>query len=292
MKRFTLHAGDCLTILAGQPADSFDAIVTDPPYGTEFMGQRWDAGVPGADYWQAALRVAKPGAHLLAFGGTRTFHRLACAIEDAGWELRDTIMWVYANGFPKNGAALKPAWEPILLCRKPLVGTLRQNVRRFGTGALNIDACRIGLNGEDQPTGSGNRTNGNIYAQDEWTKTQMDNGGNTTPSQGRWPANLIHDGSAEVIELFPEQSGGGTPRRRLSDKFRNTYGAFKGNGTESGIGASAGNAARFFYCAKASKRDREEGLDTEVLVKLRDDLTPKKRASVLAELKKAGVVPR
>ena len=191
---------DCLELMKALPADSVDAIVTDPPYGLEFMGKDWDHGIPGAHFWQAALRVAKPGAHLLAFGGTRTFHRLACAMEDAGWEMRDTIGWIYGSGFPKSldvskaidkaagaerevvgvnptyrkmqeeganynlqrnpnitapateaakqwagwGTALKPAWEPVIVARKPLIGTVAENVQRYGTGAVNVDGCRVG----------------------------------------------------------------------------------------------------------------------------------------------------
>src|SRR5690606_22362483 len=125
-----IHVGDCLQVMPTLAASSVDSIVTDPPYGLSFMGKAWDHGVPGVEFWREALRVAKPGAFLAAFGGTRTFHRLACGIEDAGWELRDTLMWVYGSGFPKShngpwgGTALKPAWEPIILARKPLIGTV------------------------------------------------------------------------------------------------------------------------------------------------------------------------
>ena len=145
--------GDCLTVMRGMDATSVDAIVTDPPYGLEFMGKEWDHGIPGVHFWEAALRVAKPGAHLLAFGGTRTFHRLTCAIEDAGWEIRDCLGWIYGSGFPKShnlkgdhegwGTALKPAWEPIILARKPLDGTVAANVQKWGTGAVNVDGCRV-----------------------------------------------------------------------------------------------------------------------------------------------------
>ena len=147
-----IHA-DCLDAMRAMPADSVDSIVSDPPYGLAFMGKEWDHGVPGVPFWAEALRVAKPGAHLVAFGGTRTYHRLACAIEDAGWEIRDCLSWLYGSGFPKShnldgdwqgwGTALKPAWEPIILARKPLVGTVAANVAAHGTGALNVDGCRI-----------------------------------------------------------------------------------------------------------------------------------------------------
>jgi site-specific DNA-methyltransferase (adenine-specific) len=286
----TLHAGDCLKILPTLRANSVDAIVTDAPYGLTanknggsgeaslnlnhpggrsrittgggFMGQKWDAGVPGPEYWRAALRVAKPGAYLLAFGGTRTFHRLACAIEDAGWELGDCIGWIYGQGFPKShngpwgGTALKPAWEPILVCRKPLVGTVAQNVLLHGTGGINVDGCRVpGTDEEYARNCSGDRGHaGNRKRAMDFAMT-----GGKASSVGRWPANVITDGSPEVLELFPDQCGGGAPSRRFADKFRNAYGTFKGAKAEAGIGPTSGSAARFFYCAKASKRDRGDG---------------------------------
>ena len=152
-----LHHGDCLEVMPTLDADSVDAIISDPPYGLSFMGKAWDHGVPGEVFWREALRVAKPGAHLLAFGGTRTFHRLTVAIEDAGWEIRDCVMWVYGSGFPKShngewgGTALKPAWEPIIVARKPLIGTVAANVLAHGTGGINVDACRVGSTVETWP---------------------------------------------------------------------------------------------------------------------------------------------
>jgi len=166
-----LRLGDCLELLKTLPAASVDSFVTDPPYGLKFVGKNWDACIPGVVFWEAALRVAKPGAFLFAFGGTRTFHRLACAIEDAGWELRDCCMWVQGSGFPKSQSCLKPGWEPIILAKAP--GKLRP---------LGIDACR---------------TNG---GQMTWDKPRsMGFGGGTdhgkcslTVNQlGRWPANVI-----------------------------------------------------------------------------------------------------
>lgn len=223
MSRYTLHAGDCRDVLRDYPADHFDSIVTDPPYGLSFMGKGWDRGVPGEEFWREALRVAKPGAHLLAFGGTRTFHRLTVAIEDAGWEVRDVVCWLYGSGFPKSlnvgrgwGTALKPAWEPVIVARKRLDGTVSANVMRYGTGALNIDGCRIGT-GEGVVTfdRSPRTTAGQVY--DLGTVI-----GVRQSTLGRWPANLMHDGS-------PEVEG---PLKQVS---------------------------RFFYCAKASRADREEG---------------------------------
>jgi hypothetical protein len=275
--------------MATLDAESVDSIVTDPPYGLSFMGRDWDHGVPGEAFWREALRVAKPGAHLLAFGGSRTYHRLACAIEDAGWEIRDCIMWVYGSGFPKShdvskaidreagaerevvgqkaagwrasnsvnddgwqgeyanerkvnitasatdvakqwdgwGTALKPAYEPIIVARKPLIGTVAANVQQYGTGAINVDGCRVGaaadINARDfddsrrsAPKFSGKFNNGQIG--------QYRNGSGIVPD-GRWPANFIHDGGDEVVQ---------------------------------GLGESA----RFFYCAKAGKRDRDEGCES------------------------------
>ena len=202
-----LLAGDCLALMPTLDRESVDAIVTDPPYGLKFMGKQWDHGIPGFAFWREAFHVVKPGAHLVAFGGTRTFHRLTCAIEDAGWEIRDCLSYLYGSGFPKSldvskaidkaagavrerirgvrsgvvgatfaqdawskefkdsvlssdpltdaakqwdgwGTALKPAWEPIILARKPLVGTVAANVQQHGTGGLNIDGCRIGTGGQ------------------------------------------------------------------------------------------------------------------------------------------------
>ena len=328
-----LYHGDCLDVLPELEAGSFDSVVTDPPYGLSFMGQGWDRGVPGKEFWGEVLRVAKPGAHLLAFGGTRTHHRLMCAIEDAGWELRDTLMWVYGSGFPKSldvskaidkaagvertrgerqwsggqrrsgimgenlgtqtlvkydlpvlpsakqwhgwGTSLKPAWEPILLARKPLAGTVVANVLEHRTGALNVDGCRVGTNVETWPSsrrnGSGNGRTCALGSGGAYTATTGD-----APA-GRWPANLIHDGSEEVVGLFPENVKGG------SHNIPKGWRGFNNNGkpTEAkqlGSYKDAGSAARFFkccldddpeddevrrlvYCAKASRADREDGLE-------------------------------
>lgn len=287
-----IRVGSCLDLMPTLDANSIDAIVTDPPYGlTEprsggngsgkawaerseeakrarrggFMGKAWDAAVPSVPFWEAALRVAKPGAHLVAFGGTRTYHRLTCAIEDAGWEIRDCLSWLYGSGFPKShngpwgGTALKPAWEPIILARKPLVGTVAANVAAHGTGALNIDGCRIAtteMAGPRDPDLS-------RMKQPDWRMTGGGTGGGATSPLGRWPANVCLDEDAAAA--LDEQSGtltsGGTPSRRLSDKTRHTYGAFNGTENPDGIGRSEGGASRFFYCAKASRAEREAGLE-------------------------------
>lgn len=274
MSRYEIRSGDCLDVLRGMADNSVDAIVTDPPYGLSFMGKRWDYDVPSEVIWAECLRVLKPGGYLLAFAGTRTQHRMAVRIEDAGFEIRDMIAWVYGSGFPKSldvskaidkaagaerellrtevryneasgivaagrnertlierkitapatvaarqwqgwGTALKPALEPITVARKPLIGTVADNVQQYGTGALNIDDCRVEA---ERPTGWGG--GGSALYEGGLSR----DGGAARPVDGRWPANLIHDGSAEAAEVF-------------------------------------GEAARFFYCAKASKTDRNEGCD-------------------------------
>ncbi len=307
MGEYVLHHGDCLEVLRTLADCSVDAVVTDPPYGLAFMGKRWDYDVPAVDVWAECLRVLKPGGHLLAFAGTRTQHRMAVRIEDAGFEIRDMIAWVYGSGFPKSldiskaidkaagaerekvrveaasvrnpkatgggkdgtpgatrpwienalkagfhekdgdtpatdaarqwtgwGTALKPAMEPITVARKPLIGTVAANVLEHGTGAINVDGCRVGHD-ETLPKMSGKAILGG--SSDGWDRPWKNDPDGLARRQsaadaaiekcnalGRWPANLIHDGSEEVTEL-------------LSD------------------------SARFFYCAKASKRDRDEGCE-------------------------------
>ena len=258
---YTVHTGDCRDVLRDYPADHFDSIVSDPPYGLTFMGKGWDRGVPGVEFWQEALRVAKPGAHLLAFGGTRTFHRLTVAIEDAGWEVRDCVMWLYGSGFPKShngpwgGTALKPAWEPVIVARKPLSGTVADNVLRYGTGALNIDGCRVGA---DQTVTKGrsdalHRPSNSMGA--AWSGVV-----DSTPHEGRWPANVMHDGSAEVVAGFPVTAAAQASMRgeRSGVVMDADWG---GPNTLRGHNDAGGSAARFFYCAKASRTDRDEGCD-------------------------------
>lgn len=306
--------GDCLNVMAGLPAASIDAIVTDPPYGLSFMGKDWDKGVPGESFWKEALRVAKPGCHLLAAGGSRTYHRLTCAIEDAGWEIRDCIIWMYGSGFPKShdvskaidreagaareviartgqrcgvfahsgsgatqniddyesvittpateaakqwqgwGTALKPAFEPFILARKPLDGTVANNVQKHGCGALNVDGCRIQANDDYHDViGLFERSVGTINCYGGFTNKYK----KCPPaSAGRWPANVIHDGSDEVVGVFPEvETGGG-------GKSGGNPGMWSGKKQIYRKGhADSGSASRFFYCAKASPSEREEGLN-------------------------------
>ena len=280
--------GDCRDVLKTLDENSIDACVTDPPYGLSFMGKSWDYDVPSADTWREVYRVLKPGAHLLSFFGSRTYHRGVVQIEDAGFEIRDQIMWVYGSGFPKSldvskaidkaaatdaarqwdgwGTALKPSHEPIVVARKPLIGTVAENVQRFETGAINIDGCRISTS--DDLNGGAYAVNGKrSVSQSLHGNTGMNQPGKTVGSEfcqptGRWPANLIHDGSDEVLAGFPSEAGAAAPVHKLkADKFRNSYGALKGNVDEAGSAFrnDKGSAARFFYCAKASRSERGEG---------------------------------
>ncbi len=255
--------GDCREVLATLDAESFHACVTDPPYELGFMGKAWDrSGVAfNHETWRAVARVLKPGAHLIAFGAPRNYHRLACAIEDAGFEIRDCLMWMFATGFPKSsnqrgkwegwGTGLKPAYEPIILARKPFKGSVPSNLEAHETGALNIDASRI-------ETGDG------------YTENAVTQGINTArtsydprqarrtfePSQaGRWPANVIHDGSDEVLAAFPDALG---QQGDLTGNEPNCYGEMNRTSASAARGDS-GSAARFFYTAKASASDRGDG---------------------------------
>lgn len=261
--------GDCLDVLKTLESDSVDSIVTDPPYGLSFMGKRWDYDVPSVEIWAECLRVLKPGGHLLAFAGTRTQHRMCVRIEDAGFEIRDMIAWVYSSGFPKShnlkdewkgwGTALKPALEPITVARKPLIGTVAANVLAHGTGALNIDGCRVETN---------DNLNGGAYSADrkpsesEWAKQggtiHNSTGKDYVQPTGRWPANLIHDGSEEVLAGFPNTAPSKAAARGGSNPNPMDWGNERSDGhIVKGHTDNGGSAARFFYCAKASKKDRD-----------------------------------
>lgn len=269
------------------------------------------------------LRVLKPGGHLLAFGGTRTYHRLACGLEDAGFEIRDCLAWMFGSGFPKSldvskaigaragaererqepqrrasqsssihasgfgvdgwaptvreaatpeaeqwqgwGTALKPAFEPIVLARKPLTGTVAANVLEHGTGALNIDGCRIGVEDDAYARNhSGDRGHDGTRSIGERGATDLRPGGGSASDVGRWPANVVLDETAAAMldEQTGELTSGANPTRRGSDKFRDAYGDFKGQEEcVAARGADSGGASRFFYCAKVSRAERNAGLD-------------------------------
>jgi DNA modification methylase len=306
---------DCIEAMKQMADNSVDAIVTDPPYELGFMGKSWDStGIAfNVEVWKEALRVLKPGANLIAFSGSRTYHRMAVAIEDAGFEIRDQIMWVYGSGFPKSmdiskaidktagaerkvigknpndraqnsdidfnakgngfitvptteaakqwegwGTALKPAHEPMVLARKPVEGTVANNVLTYGVGGLNIDASRVGSGSGETKTVQYPDMRGNNYNNASGTVEY------TVTDQGRFPANFIHDGSDEVVALFPESKGMATQK---SGSNINIYGGnalYESSTTFPEIRQGfndSGSAARFFYCAKTSKADRNEGLD-------------------------------
>ncbi|MCT8166875.1 MULTISPECIES: DNA-methyltransferase [unclassified Pseudomonas] len=294
---YTLHLGDCIDAMRAMPDNSVDSIVTDPPYGLRFMGRRWDYDVPSVDIWAECLRVLKPGGHLLAFAGTRTQHRMAVRIEDAGFEIRDMIAWVYGSGFPKSrnigndvdgmagwGTALKPALEPVTVARKPLIGTVAANVLAHGTGALNIDGCRVGSEVVSTHSRGANgafpKRPGEKSAEESGRKKDQRDGLDHSERVGRWPANLVHDGSPVVLEQFPDAPGQLACASTNSEarKTQNAYGAMRrGRGSEPSADSSnaglvgfrmkpgerrmdSGSAARFFYCAKASRADRNDGL--------------------------------
>lgn len=306
--------------------NSVDSIVTDPPYGLKFMGKKWDYDVPPVEVWVECLRVLKPGGYLLAFAGTRTQHRMAVRIEDAGFEIRDMIAWIYGSGFPKShniskqldrmagadrnttgvakagsgplktghvnksgggmsvgtersasfnitehatkeaitwdgwGTALKPALEPITIARKPIQGTVAENVLKYGTGGINIDGCRVGESGArnngSKPDDDGNSSN-EIFG--KYKATEKINYG-----KGRFPANLIHDGSDEVLAIFPETSSGkmnGSHKRSTDGSPNGIYGKFDSEHPLSETFGDSGSAARFFYTAKASQSERGKGND-------------------------------
>jgi site-specific DNA-methyltransferase (adenine-specific) len=227
------------------------------------MGKTWDGGDIAfrPETWRLVFDAMKPGAHLAAFGGSRGYHRMACAIEDAGFEIRDSLMWIYGTGFPKShnlgngwGSALKPAFEPIVLARKPMIGTIAANVALHGVGALNIDACRVGSE-ERTYSAKGTTTNAGMIRVSE---SKIGVAAEPVTVSGRWPANVLHDGSDEVVEAFAafgEKKAGIAKEPKNKQMARSIYGETNTLGRECGF-ADAGTAARFFYCAKASKSDR------------------------------------
>jgi site-specific DNA-methyltransferase (adenine-specific) len=302
--------GDCRERMADMEPASVDSCVTDPPYhltsivkrfskatprahmhdehkgdikagqyarlSKGFMGQQWDGGDVAfqPETWAEVLRVLKPGGHLVAFSGTRTYHRMACAIEDAGFEIRDQLAWCYGSGFPKShnlgdgwGTALKPAWEPICLARKLLVGTNAANMAKHGVGGLNIDGCRIETDAAEIIEQSGEA----LCAAHEgyqrpgrsmFTHKPAVRGGPGN-ELGRWPANIIHDGSDEVLAGFPETTSGVLKAGTIRNVENRIYGkgasAAGKSATDYDTGGDSGSAARFFYQAKATTEERGEG---------------------------------
>ena len=323
--------GNNLDLLKTLPDNSVDSVVTDPPYGLSFMNKKWDYDVPSVEFWKEAYRVLKHGGHVLSFGGTRTYHRMVVNIEDAGFEIRDQIMWLYGSGFPKShnigkaidkiegnerevvgekkrgdvqkakekgvgyladvanrnnvkqfgygtetitkgesewegwGTALKPANEPICLARKPLSEkSVAENVLKHGTGGINIDGCRVG-NENRTYKGSGKQPSKlNNHEKGATGIGYMDGSGGDLEYNvnGRFPANVIHDGSDEVVEGFPETKS--VIRQPTGNYILNHETGWNDNSmvdkTERGYNDS-GNASRFFYCAKASKSDRNDGCE-------------------------------
>jgi site-specific DNA-methyltransferase (adenine-specific) len=270
--------------------NSIETCITDPPYGLEFMAKEWDHGVPGVPFWEQVLRVLKPGGSLLAFGGTRTHHRLMVAIEDAGFELRDCLMWLYGSGFPKShdiskaidksnpatedaktwngwGTALKPAWEPILLAMKPREGTFAENALEHGVSGLNIDGTRLPIRDDerqliDNRSGVSDDKRGTIYHRGFGIKEAGEKF--ISHQQGRWPANLILD--EEAAKLLDEQSGNrkaggelvGTAPSRSGE--HETYHLYPDKRIFNSY-SDYGGASRFFYVAKAHRSERNAGLD-------------------------------
>lgn len=286
-----VHAGDCRRMLAALSPDSIDAVVTDPPYdltGTSsggFMGHAWDATAVAFDSatWAAAARILKPGGHILAFGGSRTWHRLACAIEDAGMEIRDSIAWLHGQGWPKSrdisddlaasgsprarpgiGSALKPAFEPIVVARKPVHGRLADNVDRYGVGGLNIDACRIQHASETDrhvseaknrhadwhsPAGTNH-----VYG-DFTTVTRSNYDG----SAGRWPPNVALDD--ELAHLL-DQAGPVRVTRQGQPRFGTVAHAWDPIAGQDDVAGASRFFPVFRYCPKAGadQRPRIDGI--------------------------------
>ena len=430
----TIHHGDCIETMNAMPPESVDAIVTDPPYGLGFMGRKWDSLPPSLEWAEACYRVLKPGGHIAAFGGTRTWHRLAVAIEDAGFEMRDSLAWLYGSGFPKShdvskgidkldasderrgraleftafiresgltarriddltgtnmgdhfttsasqprvataelfdklrphlpdvperieemvrqrtvesenfkrrevtghhkagnpigvyefkhgggkgrtanerrdmpatsdaerwqgwGTALKPAFEPIVLARKPLAEkTVARNVLEHGTGAINVDACRIGTTVETWPA---TRSYGGDPSEVAFTKTaggvQRAQSTGSAPS-GRWPANVLldHHAAAWVDEQSGHQKDGVAVNRNKNPDIERPHTVYGGgwmNGDRPDVTyGGGGGASRFFYTAKAPKRERPTY--TRPVLRLRDNLTPAQADHVRARLQEAGI---
>lgn len=282
--------GDCVSVMQAMPDNCVDAIVTDPPSGIGFMGKEWDHHKGGRDQWikwmaavsKEALRVIKPGGHALVWSLPRTSHWTATAWENGGWEIRDRLGHLFGTGYPKSlnlgkalrkaagsdrdwdgwGTGLKPAVEDWWLCRKPIIGTVADNVLAFRTGGINIEGCRVQVaDGDSVPKfihEGKSLSKWNSYG--ESIQGSRRTGENSVA--GRWPAHLAHDGSPEVVAIFPQSAGQQAPVRGTepSAKTDNAYSPFDGRAPFESR-HDAGSAARFFYCSKISPSDRHEGLD-------------------------------
>lgn len=314
---YKINHADILDWAKNYDGEPFDGILCDPPYELGFMGKSWDStGIAfNVELWTELLRICKPGAHLLAFSGSRTYHRMACAIEDAGFEIRDMIEWVYGSGFPKSlnigkavdklqgnerkvvghtpagkgiasggnyvgqeyadahdvtkgtsdwegyGTALKPAHEPCVLARKPIKGTVANNCLEHGTGGLNIDGTRIPTDKTketDKRVGTDAMWGGKREASKHTVSLPAVEGMQMYKAAGRFPANLIHDGSDEVVEVFPK-SNSGKGKATTYDKDGGHWG--QGRQIRNADFGDSGSASRFFYTAKASKSERNAGLE-------------------------------
>jgi len=318
-----LFLGNNIEILKTIESNSVDSIVTDPPYGISFMNHKWDYSIPSIEVWKEVFRVLKPGGHAIVCCGTRTQHRMTVNLEDAGFEIRDIIAWVYGSGFPKGynvckaieatekygksgtrtlrqveqdgdgeeyelkgknngilgenrtykrkkytpsgkakdwegwGTALKPAMELWTLCRKPISEkTVAENILKWGTGGINIDGCRIPLENESPPKGSGKR----VFKSNKFTNEKIYGDNKETSPLGRFPANFIHDGSEEVEEQFPNTKSGKDCIRTKVGNFLEHGGLGKPGDIQTTYG-DEGSASRFFYCAKASNSEKNQGLE-------------------------------
>ena len=311
-KDYKLYYGDMLDMLQVIPENSITSIITDPPYELGFMNRDWDkSGIAfNIDAWKTCLKVLKPGGHLVAFCGSRTFHRMVCAIEDAGFEIRDVIMWVYGSGMPKSsnvgkmlekklghvvddefykyGNALKPAYEPIVIARKPFEGSMIDNMYNNNVGGLNIDDCRVPLtNDKDVSNYKFNMDANNRMSQnDKDTHHRFEGGwkvmkGDREIPDGRFPANVIltydDENYDEVCGRFPNSGSGNNkePYNYAGKEYDNKETSmFNGDKPQSPSNYNDnGSASRYFYCAKASRRDRDEGLEDFELV-TRSDRNP------------------
>lgn len=311
-KDYKLYYGDMLDMLQVIPENSITSIITDPPYELGFMNRDWDkSGIAfNIDAWKTCLKVLKPGGHLVAFCGSRTFHRMVCAIEDAGFEIRDVIMWIYGSGMPKSsnvgkmlekklghvvddefykyGNALKPAYEPIVIARKPFEGSMIDNMYNNNVGGLNIDDCRVPLtNDKDVSNYKFNMDANNRMSQnDKDTHHRFEGGwkvmkGDREIPDGRFPANVIltydDENYDEVCGGFPNSGSGNNkePYNYAGKEYDNKETSmFNGDKPQSPSNYNDnGSASRYFYCAKASRRDRDEGLEDFELV-TRSDRNP------------------